>query len=61
MTRELFDGKVGLELGLASRGFAGSAGLGMLGGGGGMLGPGSGEFVGVKSGASDDSGEDMEM
>ena len=33
----------------------------MLGGGGGMLGPGSGEFVGVNSGASDDSGEDMEM
>ena len=62
LTRELFDGKVGLELGLASRAFAGSAGLGMLAGGGGcMLGPRSGEFVGVKSGASDDSGEDMEM
>jgi len=37
LTRELFDGKVGLELGLASRGFAGSAGLGMLAGGGGCM------------------------
>ena len=53
-----FDGKVGLELGLASRGFADSAGLRMLGG---ILGAGSGEFVGVNSGASDDSGEEMEM
>ena len=54
-----FDGKVGLELGLASRGFADSAGLRMLGCG--ILGAGSGEFVGVNSGASDDSGEEMEM
>ena len=60
MTRELafFDGKGGLELGLASRGFAVSAGLGTVGG---ILGAGSGEFVGVNSGASDDSGEEMEM
>ena len=60
MTRELavFDGKVGLELGLARRGFAVSAVLGILGG---MLGAGSGELVGVNSGASDDSGEEMEM
>ena len=53
-----FNGKVGLELGLARRGFAVSAGPGIFGG---ILGAGSGEFVGVNSGASDDSGEEMEM
>ena len=59
LARELafFDGIVGLELGLANRGFVTSAWLGILV----MLVVGSGEFVGVKSGASDDSGEEMEM
>ena len=58
LARELFDGIVGLELGLANRGFVTvSAWLGILV----VLAVGSGEFVGVKSGASDDSGEEMEM